>query len=113
MINQTNGHPILENQILYPPVRPERVSRLRLLGRLNASLNRKLTPISAPADFGKSTLLSEWVQTKGGATPPIAVAPGPLARATCPPWPAGQGACRKTAGTWLVTRQTPEPHYGK
>lgn len=37
------------------------VSRPRLFGRLSDILNRKLTLISAPAGFGKTTLVSEWV----------------------------------------------------
>jgi hypothetical protein len=37
------------------------VSRPRLLERLNAGLDRKLTFVSAPAGFGKTTLASEWV----------------------------------------------------
>jgi LuxR family maltose regulon positive regulatory protein len=37
------------------------VSRPRLLERLNEGLDRKLAVISAPAGFGKTTLLSEWV----------------------------------------------------
>jgi len=36
------------------------VPRPRLIERLNAGLHRKLTLISAPAGFGKTTLLSEW-----------------------------------------------------
>jgi LuxR family maltose regulon positive regulatory protein len=35
------------------------VSRPRLIERLNEGLHRKLTLISAPAGFGKTTLLSE------------------------------------------------------
>jgi ATP/maltotriose-dependent transcriptional regulator MalT len=37
------------------------VPRPRLTGRLNAGLHRKLTLVSAPAGFGKTTLLSEWI----------------------------------------------------
>jgi len=44
------------------------VSRPRLLERLNAGLlhKRKLTLISAPAGFGKTTLLSEWIYHSRG-----------------------------------------------
>ncbi|MGH3337373.1 MAG: AAA family ATPase, partial [Propionibacteriaceae bacterium] len=35
--------------------------RPRLFERLNEGLNRRLTLISAPAGFGKTTLLSEWI----------------------------------------------------
>jgi LuxR family maltose regulon positive regulatory protein len=37
------------------------VLRPRLLERLNEGLHRKLTLISAPAGFGKTTLVSEWL----------------------------------------------------
>lgn len=37
------------------------VSRPHLLARLTAGLTGKLTLIAAPAGFGKSTLLSEWI----------------------------------------------------
>jgi LuxR family maltose regulon positive regulatory protein len=43
-----------------PSPRPELVPRPRLIERLNAGLHRKLTCISAPAGFGKTTLVSEW-----------------------------------------------------
>jgi LuxR family maltose regulon positive regulatory protein len=66
--------PLLKTKLYVPPPRPELVSRPRLIERLNAGLHRKLTLISAPAGFGKTTLVSEWVQAMGGATPPIAVA---------------------------------------
>ncbi len=71
---------LLRTKLYIPPLRREQVPRPRLLERLNAGLDRKLTLISAPAGFGKTTLVSEWVQitsniaATGGADPPIAVA---------------------------------------
>jgi LuxR family maltose regulon positive regulatory protein len=55
--------PLLTTKLYIPPVRPELVSRPRLTERLNAGLHRKLTLISAPAGFGKTTLLSEWIHS--------------------------------------------------
>ena len=53
--------PILATKLYLPPLRPNVVSRPRLLERLNEGLHRKLTLISAPAGFGKTTLVSSWV----------------------------------------------------
>jgi len=53
--------PILATKLYIPPARPKVVLRLHLIERLNAGLHRKLTLISAPAGFGKTTLISEWV----------------------------------------------------
>ncbi len=52
---------LLQTKLYIPPPRPELVPRPRLIERLNAGLDRKLTLISAPAGFGKTTLVSEWV----------------------------------------------------
>jgi len=54
--------PILATKLYIPPLRPNVVSRPRLIERLNEGLHRKLTLISAPAGFGKTTLLSAWVE---------------------------------------------------
>src|SRR6185436_13333105 len=53
--------PILTTKLYIPPPRPKVVFRPRLLERLNEGMHRKLTLVSAPAGFGKTTLLSEWV----------------------------------------------------
>ena len=53
--------PILATKLYIPPPRPKVVLRSRLIERLNEGLHRKLTLISAPAGFGKTTLASEWV----------------------------------------------------
>ncbi len=55
--------PILATKLYIPPPRPKVVLRPRLIERLNEGLQRKLTLISAPAGFGKTTLVSEWVAT--------------------------------------------------
>jgi LuxR family maltose regulon positive regulatory protein len=61
--------PLLTTKLYIPPVRPELVSRPRLTERLNAGFQRRLTLVSAPAGFGKTTLLSEWL---GEARVPVA-----------------------------------------
>ncbi len=53
--------PILATKLYVPPPRPKVVLRPRLIERLNEGLHGKLTLISAPAGFGKTTLISEWV----------------------------------------------------
>jgi ATP/maltotriose-dependent transcriptional regulator MalT len=54
--------PMLATKLYIPPPRPDMVSRPCLLERLNEGLHRKLTLISAPAGFGKTTLVSAWVE---------------------------------------------------
>jgi LuxR family maltose regulon positive regulatory protein len=52
---------LLSTKLYIPRVKSGIVPRPHLVGRLNAGLNGKLTLISAPAGFGKTTLLSEWI----------------------------------------------------
>jgi LuxR family maltose regulon positive regulatory protein len=53
---------LLTTKLFIPPTRRKLVSRPRLIARLNNGLHRKLTLISAPAGFGKTTLVSEWME---------------------------------------------------
>ena len=53
--------PILATKLYIPRLRPNVVLRPRLLEQLNEGLHGKLTLIAAPAGFGKTTLVSEWV----------------------------------------------------
>src|SRR4051794_685366 len=53
--------PILATKLYIPLPSPTVVPRPRLLEQLNAGLQRKLTLVSAPAGFGKTTLVSAWV----------------------------------------------------
>jgi len=57
--------PLLRTNLYIPPLRPAQsmVPRPRLVERLEEGRRREcgLTIISAPAGFGKTTLLSEWI----------------------------------------------------
>jgi LuxR family maltose regulon positive regulatory protein len=52
---------ILTTKLNAPPPRPDWVSRPRLDERLDQGLKSKLTLVSAPAGFGKSTLITAWL----------------------------------------------------
>ncbi|MFC2068015.1 LuxR C-terminal-related transcriptional regulator [Chloroflexota bacterium] len=53
--------PLLKTKLYMPPPRPKLVSRPRLLERFKTGLQLKLMLVAAPAGYGKTTLLSEWV----------------------------------------------------
>ena len=55
------GIPLLETKLYIPKRRPRFVSRPRLIERLSEGIERKLTLVSAPAGFGKTTVLAEWL----------------------------------------------------
>jgi LuxR family maltose regulon positive regulatory protein len=67
--NGSMSAPILATKLYVPPPRPNAVLRPRLIDWLNEG--RQRTPsvalISAPAGFGKTTLVSEWIATLIGS----------------------------------------------
>ena len=54
------GYPLLLTKLSVPSVRASLVPRPRLGERIEEGTERKLTLVSAPAGFGKTTLLSVW-----------------------------------------------------
>src|SRR5215210_355216 len=56
-----HGDPLLLTKLSVPSARPSLVQRPRLGEKLEEGLGCRLTLVSAPAGFGKSTLLSVWI----------------------------------------------------
>jgi LuxR family maltose regulon positive regulatory protein len=56
---------LLTTKLHIPPIRPELVSRPHLTRRLDEGLAGKLTLLSAPAGYGKTTLVSDWLHSAG------------------------------------------------
>jgi LuxR family maltose regulon positive regulatory protein len=56
-----NAASLLETKFYRPRPRSQLVVRPRLSERLNRAIESKLTLVSAPAGFGKTTLLSAWL----------------------------------------------------
>ena len=54
--------PLLQTKLYIPPVRAKLVSRTHLIEQLNEGISHKLTLISAPAGFGKTTLVTDWLR---------------------------------------------------
>jgi LuxR family maltose regulon positive regulatory protein len=60
VIMQLRTYPHIITKLYIPNIRPEIVKRHRLIRLLGNCINCKLTFITAPAGYGKTTLLSEW-----------------------------------------------------
>ncbi|QBD75734.1 hypothetical protein EPA93_06820 [Ktedonosporobacter rubrisoli] len=65
---------LLVPKLLLPRLPSELVPRQHLLARLNEGLGRKLTVITAPAGFGKTTLVRQWIEASAKLDhfPPVA-----------------------------------------
>jgi ATP/maltotriose-dependent transcriptional regulator MalT len=61
--------PLLTTKLYAPPSRLNWVPRPQLIERLTQGLTCQLTLISAPAGFGKTTLVSEWRASPAGQVP--------------------------------------------
>ena len=61
--------PLLTTKLYFPRARSKLVSRPRLIEQLNAGLRKPLILISAPAGYGKTTLVSDWRLKFGGGYP--------------------------------------------
>ncbi len=59
---------LIQTKLYRPRTRSDLIPRARLLERLNAALGGNVTLICAPAGFGKTTLLAEWLQTSDHPT---------------------------------------------
>ncbi len=58
---QQFSFPILKTKLYVPSAPASRVERIDLVGKLRQAEQCSLTLISAPAGFGKTTLLAEWI----------------------------------------------------
>ena len=67
---------MLATKLFAPVRRPQLVARPRILERLDSSLgeSHRLTLVSAPAGFGKTTVLGDWLAHLGGRRPSPRVA---------------------------------------
>ncbi len=62
----------MATKLYVPRARPGRVVRSRLLERLDAGAAARLTLLSAPPGFGKTTLLAEWTRATGDPSKAVA-----------------------------------------
>ncbi len=60
-VQAATGNLLLATKLYIPPARARRVDRARLIEGMQAAVRRPLTLICAPAGYGKTTLLSEWI----------------------------------------------------
>ena len=64
-----SGDSLLRTKLFVPPLRAQHVGRPRLIEKLNGGLDKALILVSAPAGFGKTSAVAEWVAC---CTPPVA-----------------------------------------
>jgi LuxR family maltose regulon positive regulatory protein len=60
----TSAGPLLHNKLMPPRLNSNVIRRDDLLALLDQGLSRKLTIVTAPAGFGKTTLVSMWIANR-------------------------------------------------
>lgn len=73
---------VIATKCVIPPAHAALVARPRLFVQLDQGLRRKLTLVSAPAGFGKTSLLAGWLAAlgaQGGAMEAPVPSPAPRA----------------------------------
>ena len=63
---------ILTTKLHVPPLRSGHVSRPRLVSQLSPGPDGRITLVSAPAGYGKTTLVVEWLAESHAAAPQVA-----------------------------------------
>lgn len=58
-----DNHPLISTKLNMPRRTSDLILRPRLIDKLNQGLDHKLTLVSAPAGYGKTTLLLSWLET--------------------------------------------------
>ena len=66
MVGETNTDPLIRTKLHRPLVHRNHIQRPHLLERLEKNRQRPLTLVSAPAGYGKSTLVSDWLDSCDG-----------------------------------------------
>ena len=56
------GKHLLRTKFYVPPIRSNQIARPRLIDLINGGLDRALILVSAPAGYGKTTLISRWLK---------------------------------------------------
>jgi LuxR family transcriptional regulator, maltose regulon positive regulatory protein len=69
---RTHEQVLLATKLFIPPPAPTLVARPRLIAQLTAGVGRAVTLVSAPAGWGKTTLLSTWHADLSGSGYPLA-----------------------------------------
>ena len=63
-VQSPHAYELLSTKLTPPRPRPSLIERDILLARLDAGMEHKVILLSAPAGFGKTTLVSEWIASR-------------------------------------------------